>query len=281
MKNEFPQSRTNLQRFIDQQGRYRLLILAGGALGPALADAHGLRDGFRTLFVQAVHAAALQSADLKQTMRQVLQIKWPDGGLSVEAGWQGHIRGYARNPEKIEEQFQSDEVLGGTMALIRLIGSHPGYTGYGSIFGFNLASALQSHYSTSEQRESYFHFADDFAAMIQRLPDTGGNAGTQKHTPDEILLQEHFEALVPRLNAVLTADDKLLASDFSLTRLSSEERLISCGCSREKISAYVRGLERTELQSMYEEGPWPVVVNCDNCASSYEFSRDEIRDFLE
>jgi redox-regulated HSP33 family molecular chaperone len=115
------------------------------------------------------------SADLKQTMKLILQIKWETGGFSLEADWNGNIRGYVRDPEVIESRFHSEEVLGGTLAIIRMIGANPGYTGYGSIFGLNLASALQSHFASSEQMDSLFHFDGERSLMIQRLPPEGGN----------------------------------------------------------------------------------------------------------
>jgi redox-regulated HSP33 family molecular chaperone len=65
------------------------------------------------------------SADLKQTMKLILQIKWETGGFSLEADWNGNIRGYVRDPEVIESRFHSEEVLGGTLAIIRMIGANP------------------------------------------------------------------------------------------------------------------------------------------------------------
>jgi molecular chaperone Hsp33 len=276
MKKHFPESEVTLHRFLDRDGAYRVLALDSPALGQSLADAHDLSGDFRTLFIQGVHAAALMSADLKQTMKLILQIKWETGGFSLEADWNGNIRGYVRDPEVIESRFHSEEVLGGTLAIIRMIGANPGYTGYGSIFGFNLASALQSHFASSEQMDSLFHFDGERSLMIQRLPPEGGNPAGSRESENPADLQAVIGALLPRLDELFSSDDQSLPGGFGLTRLSAEQRRIHCTCDRQKISAYIQGLDRGELLSMYDEGPWPVVVNCDNCSSSYEFSRDDI-----
>jgi molecular chaperone Hsp33 len=270
MKREFPESETVLHRFLAATGAYRVLVLDSPAPGAALADAHDLSGAFRNLFLQGVNAAALMAADLKQTMKLILQVKWEAGGFSVEADWRGNIRGYVRNPEAVEYDFRNAPVLGGTIAVIRMIGSHPGYTGYGSLFGYNLEGALRSHYAGSEQNESHFSLESSHPAMIQRMPDA----------QDETDLGECFGKLLPDIAAATVAEERDLIGRFGLTRLESGAVRISCSCSRDSIATYIRGLDPGELRSLYEESPWPVVVNCDNCSSSYEFSRDEISGML-
>lgn len=288
MKKQFPESQTRLHRFLDPRGEYRLLVLEGRALGKSLAEAHRLSGDFSGLFRDSVDAAAILSSDLKQTMKLIFQVKWEHGGYSLEADWNGHIRGYVRDAGRIEAEYHRAPVLGGTMAIIRLIGAHPGYTGYSTIFGFNLRSALEGHFSTSEQMESHFHFAENFSAMIQRLPsDRPGHTAAES----ESSLKADFASLLPGVAAwigsrsqgrIEPGDPALKLEDNSpLSWLGYDEKLISCTCSREKITTYLGGVSPVDLHSLYDEGPWPVVINCDNCASEYQFSRDQIGAIIE
>lgn len=274
MKRYFPESKTLLTRYISTDGRYRLIVLESDAPGRSLSTAHGLSGDVAHLFRDAVNAVALMSVDLKQTMKVILQMKWDVGGISVEADWAGRIRGYIREADEIELQYRNSEVFGGTLSVIRMIGAHPGYTGYGGIFGYQLAGALQSYYDASEQTQTRFHFGDGSCAMVQRLPDSPQPAEDSSDQLEEVL-----EKFVPILDSLADCDDQALAS-LGLSKLSSQERLIECSCSREKIGAYIAGLHIRDLRDLYHEGPWPIKINCENCSSQYDFSREEIGEFL-
>lgn len=279
MKKEFPESKSTLLRFIDTEHNFRVRIIPGSALGMSLADAHGLRGRVRELFMHAVHATALLSADLKQTVRMVLQAKWEDAGFSLEGHWDGHVRGYMRGGDELEARLDADPAMAGSMSVIRLIGSHPGYTGYAAIFGFNLRSALEGYFQSSEQRESHFLFQGDFSAMIEAMP--GENVSR------DINLKQMLDQIGNTLKNGDLDDPQKLAEqlnrehELGLKFLGGEAKDIYCPCTREKISVYLQGLDPKELHSMYDEGPWPVRVNCHNCGSQYAFQRDDIETFLK
>lgn len=278
MKKEFPGSKSTLLRYIDTVHTFRLRLIPGSALGESLADAHGLGGRVRELFIQAVHATALLSADLKQTVRMVLQARWDDAGFSLEGHWDGHVRGYIRGADMLESRVAEDPSMAGSMSIIRLIGSHPGYTGYAAIFGFNLRSALEGYFQSSEQRESHFLFHDDFSAMIEAMPgeDLSGDINLKQILEELAVTVKNSDLTDPRgLAALMNRDQKL-----NLEFLGGEARDIFCPCSREKISAYLQGLDREELRAMHREGPWPVKVSCHNCGSEYSFQRDDIEAFL-
>ena len=51
-----------------------------------------------------------------------------------------------------------------------------------------------------------------------------------------------------------------------------------CHCSRERYAGFLKQLPVEDLQDMAENGPFPTVLTCHNCNTSYHFEQPELLD---
>lgn len=62
--------------------------------------------------------------------------------------------------------------------------------------------------------------------------------------------------------------------------MDSFEVFYECNCSRERVESILMSLGKNELQEMIDDKE-PVVVNCDFCGKSYDFSEEELEKLKE
>lgn len=150
-----------------------------------------------------------------------------------------------------------------------------------------LSEVLEHYMLQSEQLDTRLILAadDEIAAglLIQRLPVEGagnleGSAAAARNE-DEIGINEAFNRIA-HLAATLTREELLtLDADTVLRRLFWEETLrrfaplqprFACRCSRERVSAMLRGLGREEVEGILAERH-DVEIGCDFCGLHYHF----------
>jgi molecular chaperone Hsp33 len=123
--------------------------------------------------------------------------------------------------------------------------------------------------------------------LIQRLPLQGeanlSGSGVTRRDEDEIGRNEDYNRIAI-LAASLKREELLeLDADTILRRLFWEEDVrrfeplagaqgprFACSCSRERVSAMLRGLGREEVESILAE-QGQVEVGCDFCGAQYRF----------
>jgi len=150
-----------------------------------------------------------------------------------------------------------------------------------------LSDVLQHYMLQSEQLDTTLVLAADgkvaAGLLIQRLPVEGdGNlAGSLRSqaNEDEIGVNEDYNRLAT-LAASLTRDELLaLDIDTVLHRLFWNERVVryepqtprfACTCSRERVTAMLRGLGREEADSIIAERG-EIEVGCEFCGQQYRF----------
>lgn len=150
-----------------------------------------------------------------------------------------------------------------------------------------LSEVLEHYMLQSEQLDTKLVLAaDDKVAaglLIQRLPIEGENnlqgSMVSQANEDAIGNQEDYNRIAI-LAASLTAKELLeLDVDTILRRLFWEEKLLrfpaqqprfACTCSRDRVSAMIRGLGREEVESILSEQA-QVEVGCDFCGAQYRF----------
>jgi molecular chaperone Hsp33 len=146
-----------------------------------------------------------------------------------------------------------------------------------------LADVLEHYMRQSEQLDTKLVLAasETVAAglLIQRLPAEGGTHLAQGLEMEPAEQLEHFHHIAT-LAASLTRDELLqLDVETILRRLFWEEKLLrfdpqtprfACTCSRERVTAMIRGLGLEEAQSILEERG-EIDVSCDFCGQHYRF----------
>jgi molecular chaperone Hsp33 len=146
-----------------------------------------------------------------------------------------------------------------------------------------LADVLEHYMRQSEQLDTKLVLAasETVAAglLIQRLPAEGGAhlaEGTEMDPAEQL---EHFNHIAT-LAASLTREELLqLDVETVLRRLFWEEKLLrfdvqaprfACTCSRERVTAMIRGLGEEEAESILAERG-EIDVSCDFCGQHYRF----------
>ncbi|QIL81286.1 Hsp33 family molecular chaperone HslO [Diaphorobacter sp. HDW4A] len=154
-----------------------------------------------------------------------------------------------------------------------------------------LSDVLQQYMRHSEQLDTTLVLAanDEVAAglLIQRMPVKGeGNLQAERNADadvDEMDVNEDYNR-ISTLAASLTRDELLtLDVDTILRRLFWEEKLLrfvpqqgvdgprfACSCSRERVSAMLKGLGEEEVQSVLDERG-SVEVGCEFCGQQYRY----------
>jgi molecular chaperone Hsp33 len=151
-----------------------------------------------------------------------------------------------------------------------------------------LADVLEHYMRQSEQLDAKLVLAanESVAAglLIQRLPAEGGAhlaAGTEMEPAEQL---EHFNRIAT-LAASLTQKELLeLDVETILRRLFWQEKLLrfeamtprfSCTCSRQRVTAMIRGLGADEAGGIIAERG-EVDVSCDFCGQHYRFDAVDI-----
>ncbi len=154
-----------------------------------------------------------------------------------------------------------------------------------------LSDVLQQYMRHSEQLDTTLVLAanDQVAAglLIQRMPVKGeGNLEAVQNADteaDQMDVNEEYNR-ISTLAASLTRDELLtLDVDTILRRLFWEEKLLrfapqqgtdgprfACTCSRDRVSAMLRGLGQEEVQSVLDERG-SVEVGCEFCGQQYRY----------
>jgi molecular chaperone Hsp33 len=147
-----------------------------------------------------------------------------------------------------------------------------------------LGDVLEHYMLQSEQLDTKLILAADTRVaaglLIQRLPIEGGkNVGGSHADPHAIGTDEDYNRIAT-LAASLQRQELLeLDVDTILRRLFWEEKLLrfpqqtprfACTCSRERVAQMIRGLGRTEAESIIAE-IGEIEVGCDFCGQQYRF----------
>jgi molecular chaperone Hsp33 len=229
-------------------------------LGQALAAALLLSATIKfqgSLILQAQSSGPLQTLVAQATHRRTIR------GL---AHWRGDVAGHTL-----------DEIYGdGRLVLtIQNEGAAEPYQGIVALEGANLAEAIQTYFSRSEQLATRLWLAADgqraAGLFIQELP-------SQQRDPED------WERIAFLAETVTDSELLHLPSEQLLYRLFNEETVrlfepesvaFRCGCSRERIEGVLLAMGRAEMESIvHEQGS--VDVDCDFCNRHYRFDSIDV-----
>ncbi len=261
--------------------RHQLSFVATAALGRTMA------------------AALLFASSMKREGSRVnIRIKGdgPLGGILVDAGLDGTVRGYVEQPDvELPPTPKGKLDVGGAVGhtgylyVIRDVGYGYPYSSTVELVSGEIGDDLTHYLATSEQTPSALMvgvFMDETGViaagglLIQVLP---------KAARDEALV----ELLESRL-ANLTGFTTLLRSGKSLhdifeqllgdrgLEILPEAQLVRfhCGCSHEKVLGALKLFGQAELQDMIEQDKG-AEATCDFCGMKYQASETELMQLLD
>jgi molecular chaperone Hsp33 len=247
---------------------------------------------------RAMTAGLLLASSMKQPQSRVnIRVKGdgPLGGLMVDAGLDGTVRGYVDNPavELPPNAYGKLDVGGaigtdGYLYVIRDIGYGYPYSSTVGLVSGEIGDDLTHYLATSEQTPSalvlgVFVGADGVEVagglLLQVLP---------KAARDELLitvLEERLAELTgftPLLKAGKTLPqifDELLG-DIGLEILPGSQMVrFSCGCTRDRMLSALKLLGTDELQDMIKVDEGAEAI-CHFCNEKYRANSEQLQDLI-
>ena len=230
----------------------------------------------------------------KNTISLKIDGNGPAGAITVSADYHGNVRGYVQNPVveiplKPNGKLDVSAAVGtnGSLFVTKDLGLKEPYNAFIPIVSGEIAEDITSYYATSEQIPTVC------ALGVLVNPDlTVRKAGGYilqllPFTEEEIIvkLEENLKNVRP-LTALMDEgmDIEEIVKDvlrgFEVEVIYTEEVAYKCKCSREKVEATLKSINKEELAEMTADLP-EVSVCCDFCNTTYSFSKKDIEKILK
>lgn len=267
----------SFQRFLFEDMGIRGELVRLDASWQAVLQRHTYPPNVSRQLGQTLAAVTLLSGTIKFKGALILQIqsRGPLHTLVVQATHRQTIRGLAHWRDPVPAGAMSEVFGDGRLVLtIQNEGADP-YQGVVALEGQNLASALESYFSNSEQLATrLWLFADGQRAaglFLQALP-------AQAHAEDD------WTRLITLADTITEQEMLNLPFEDVLYRLYHEEKVrlfeaepvvFRCTCSRQRIEAMLLALGKADVEDILAE-KGRVEVDCDFCNKRYQFDPVDI-----
>ncbi|MBR6329714.1 MAG: Hsp33 family molecular chaperone HslO [Lachnospiraceae bacterium] len=239
-------------------------------------------------------AGAMMGSMMKgENDRLTLSIKGdgPVGGLTVTAGADSFVKGYANEPQVVIHA-RSDgklDVAGaigkGYLTVIRDMGLKEPYNGSVELVSGEIAQDITYYFASSEQvpssvglgvlmnRDNTVKVAGGF--IIQLMPFAEDAVITQL----EANLQG-IDSVTSMLSSGMSTEDMLkkILEPMELEVLDTIPTGYRCDCSRERVLSAIASLGRADLESLTGPGD-DIEVQCHFCNKKYSFTAKELERF--
>ncbi len=161
------------------------------------------------------------------------------------------------------------------------------YQGMVDLKGKNLEECALRYFKNSEQIDTYLHLYLDkdgdvwksAGILIQKMPQKGGNAGTDDDDSLNELWNEN-KMLTDTLKAEEIFNLDLKEVLFRLfhehqVRVNGErEYTFGCRCNREKLQHTLSSMKPEDIEDMVENGK--ITATCNFCGQVYSFDKGEL-----
>lgn len=240
-------------------------------------------------------AGAMMGSMLQDSDKLTLSIRsdGPVEGLTVTADADGHVKGFALEPQVINPVRESDKKLdvggivgNGILRVIKDQGLKEPYTGEVDLISGEIAEDLTLYFAQSEQvpsavglgvlmnKDNTVREAGGF--IVQLLPGA---------SEESISALERNVAKISSVTDLLkegkTPADiaEMLLDGLQCEILSDSPVSYKCDCSRERIEEVLISLGEKELNELIAENK-DTEVKCQFCGKAYNFSVDELKGLL-
>lgn len=260
--------------------RHQLSYLATAALGRTMA------------------AGLLFASSMKRSRSRVnIRIKGngPLGGILVDAGLDGTVRGYVENPNvELAPTPQGKLDVGGAVGqsgyvyVIRDVGYGYPYSSTVELVSGEIGDDLTHYLATSEQTPSALMvgvFVDEKGVstagglLIQVLPKAARDESLVELLESRLASLSGFTSLLRAGKSLQDIFEQLLG-DIGL-EMMPEVQLVRfhCGCSQEKVLGALKLFGTVELQEMIEQDKG-AEATCDFCGNRYQASEADLAQLL-
>lgn len=279
---------------------------AGGQLRAFAATTRTMVETARTLhntspvvtaaLGRALTAGAMMGSMLKGEKDILTIIFRGDGpmqGLTVTAGSDAYVKGYAIQPQvlihaKPNGKLDVSGALGkGYLNVIKDMGLKEPYNGRVDLVSGEIAEDLTYYFATSEQVPSSVGLG-----VLMDKGNTVAQAGgfiiqLMPFADDAIITQ--LEANLQSISSVTQMlSDGMLPEDIlrkiiepmELEVLDKIPTGFRCDCSEQKVGRVLASLSRKDLQDMVNDGE-PIEIKCSFCQKAYTFPVDDLKAILK
>ncbi len=231
-----------------------------------------------TLLGHALAAAALLVETLKIDGSISLQIRGSGAIhlLVVEATSDRNIRGIVRQSRALTDQQSLAEIFETDKLVITIKnGKAKPHQGIVALSGDNLAEALQTYFSQSEQLPTQFWFACDnhtaSGMLLQKLPEVAEDSDAWNRITLLADTTQAEELLNLSVNQLL----QRLFHEESLRLFEPDSIRFACTCSLERTRNMLLSLGKAEIDAMLKEQD-EIAITCEFCNYQYQFDKVDL-----
>jgi len=260
--------------------RHQLSFLATAALG-------------RTMAAGLLFASSMKREGSRVNIR--IKGNGPLGGILVDAGLDGTVRGYVENPDvELAPNAQGKLDVGGAVGqegyvyVIRDVGYGYPYSSTVELVSGEIGDDLTHYLASSEQTPSALMvgvFVDDKGVstagglLIQILPKAARDESLVELLESRLAGLSGFTTLLRSGQSLQDIFGQLLG-DIGLEILPEVQLVrFHCGCSHAKVLGALKLFSETELQEMIEQDKG-AEATCDFCGNRYQASEAELVQLL-
>ncbi len=261
--------------------RHKLSYVATAALG-------------RTMSSGLLLASNMKRKESRVNIR--IKGNGPLGGLLVDAGLDGTVRGYVENPgvelpPNAKGKLDVGSAVGrdGYLYVVRDVGYGYPYSSTVELVSGEIGDDLTNYLVTSEQTPSallvgVFVGSKGVTAsgglLLQVLPKAAREEALVETLESRV---SQLSGFTPLLRAGKTLPEILeqLLGDLGLAILPETQMVrFDCGCSFNRVLGALKMLGEAELQDMIEKDDG-AEATCQFCGEVYQASRDELAQLIE
>ncbi len=261
--------------------RHKLSYVATAALG-------------RTMSSGLLLASNMKRKESRVNIR--IKGNGPLGGLLVDAGLDGTVRGYVENPgvelpPNAKGKLDVGSAVGrdGYLYVVRDVGYGYPYSSTVELVSGEIGDDLTNYLVTSEQTPSallvgVFVGSKGVTAsgglLLQVLPKAAREEALVETLESRVSQLSGFTPLLRAGKTLLEILEQLLG-DLGLAILPETQMVrFDCGCSFNRVLGALKMLGEAELQDMIEKDDG-AEATCQFCGEVYQASRDELAQLIE
>ncbi|NJP11273.1 MAG: Hsp33 family molecular chaperone HslO [Leptolyngbyaceae cyanobacterium RU_5_1] len=264
----------------DARQRHKLSYVATAALG-------------RTMASGLLFASSMKRRGSRVNIR--IKGDGPLGGILVDAGLDGTVRGYVEHPDvelppNAQGKFDVGRAVGknGYVYVIRDVGYGYPYSSTVELVSGEIGDDLTHYLISSEQTPSALMvgvFADGSGVtaagglLIQVMPKAARDESLVELLESRFASLKGFTPLLQAGNSLQDIFEQLLG-DLGLEILPEVQMVrFHCGCSHDRVLRALKLFSPMELQDMIETDKG-AEATCEFCGSVYQASQEELRELL-
>ncbi len=275
-------------------GRIRAVAIRTTDLAEEARRRHDLSPTAAAALGKAMTGALLLSATLRKSGRLNVRIggKGPLGGLLIDAGTDGSVRGYCGNPQ-LDLPLRADGLLNvgaavgrdGFLSVTYDLGRRP-YTGTVALVSGELGDDFTAYLAHSEQIPSAVSlgiFVENGRVcsaggiLVQLMPDAGDEIA--ERLEQTVLTMPTFTALDRERVGLVQILERALAG-FKVDILQEDQDVyFACRCDHKRVLDAIRILGPEEIQDMIAKDG-QAEVRCHFCNTLYQIDRSQLEAML-